>query len=397
MNGNRWVAGWVATTLTLGQLGVATGAPMAKGKAIQRAPKKVAERLERTARARYEAGASLQASANYEGALAEYRAAYDLSKEPRVLRAVAACQKELGRYSEAVATLDQLVAEAKDLEPELREQVDAERAILLPHTALLTIAVDEAGAEVSVDGRAIGTSPLTTAIRVDVGEHSITAKKPAWIDAATKLAIVGGEASTVALAMEPIEKKGHLEVSVSGVALGIPIEVSVDDTPMGAPPWQGDLLAGHHVLQVTAPGYAPSVSAQEIAYKSRVEVEVKLEQDRHEGTLAIDTNDPKSTISLDGRVIGGGKWHGVVPSGGHRLVVARDGYKTYRSDVTVLDKQQRSVTVLLEADGASTIWWVLGGVVLAGAAVGGYFLFKPKDEQPVGGTLGTATIPLLRL
>jgi hypothetical protein len=44
--------------------------------------------------------------------------------------------------------------------------------------------------------------------------------------------------------------------------------------------------------------------------------------------------------------------------------------------------------------------WVAGGVVLAsGAAVGGYFIFKPGEAQPqVIGTMdpGTVQAPLLR-
>ena len=138
---------------------------------------------------------------------------------------------------------------------------------------------------------------------------------------------------------------------------GVAAKVSVDDTPVGLLPWEGDVLAGHHVLEVSAPGYAPYKVGKDVTYKSSLDVDVKLEQERHEGTLSVDTGDAKSTISLDGRVVGGGSWTGTIPSGGHQLVVVRDGYKSYRSDVTVLDHQQRSVTVVLEAESSSTIWW----------------------------------------
>jgi hypothetical protein len=398
MRNERMVACWVATTLTLGQLGVASGAPVEKEKSVEKAPKKVVDRLEGTARKHYEAGASLYDVENYEGALTEYRAAYDLSKEPRVLRAVAVCQKDLRRYSEAVASLDKLLAEARDLEPEFLEKVNADRAVLLPLTGLVTIDVSEPGAEVTVDGRSIGTSPLTTEIRVDVGERTFAAKKPAWIDVSTKVSIVGGDKASVKLAMEPVEKKGHLKITVAGLAVGVVAKVTLDDAPLGALPWEGDVLAGHHVVEVSAPGYTTYKVAKDVTYKGSFDVDVKLDQERHEGTLSIDTGDTKSTISLDGKVVGGGSWTGTIPSGGHQLVVVRDGYKAYRSDVTVLDHQQRSVTVVLEAESSSSaVWWILGSVVLVGAGVGGYFLFKPKDEPSVPGTLGTQSLPLFRL
>ncbi|MFI5299846.1 MAG: PEGA domain-containing protein, partial [Polyangiales bacterium] len=339
-----WVAGWVATTLILGQVTVASGAPVAKEKTVvEKAPKKVVERLEGAARKHYEAGASLYEVENYEGALTEYRAAYDLSKEPRVLRAVAVCQKDLRRYSEAVASLDKLLADAKDLEPEFLEKVTADRAVLLPLTGLVTIEVSEPGAEVSVDGRVIGTSPLTGEIRVDVGERVFTAKKPAWIDFTSRVSVVGGDRASVKLALEPIEKKGHLKITVSGLPVGVVAKLTLDDASITGPPFEGDVLAGHHVVEVSAPGYSTYKVAKEIVYKGNVDVDVKLEQERHDGTLSVDTGDAKTTISVDGKVVGGGTWTATVPSGAHSVLVTRDGYKPFRSEVTVLDHQQRSV------------------------------------------------------
>jgi hypothetical protein len=396
MRYQRWIAGLIATTLAVGQVGFADAAPKEKEKVAEKAPKKVVDRLEGNARKHYEAGAALYEVDNFEGALTEYRAAYDLSKEPRVLRAVAVCQKDLRRYSDAVASLDQLLAEAKNLEPEFLEKVNADRELLLPLTGLVTIEIDEPGAEISIDGRVVGRAPLTAEVRVDVGERTFVAKKPTMIDATVKLPIVGGSRVSVKLAMEPVDKKGHLKVGLSGLPKGVTAKLSIDDAPMGSPPWEGDLLAGRHIVEVSAPGYVTYRVSKEIAYKGKLEVDVKLEQERHEGTLAIETGDAKTTIVLDGSALGGGTWSGTIPSGGHQLVVTRAGYKSYRGDVTILDNQKRTVTVQLEEEKSNTVWWILGGVAVVGAGVGGYFLLRPKDESVIPGTLGTQTVPLLR-
>lgn len=394
MRYRRCIAGLVATTLAFGQIAIAEAAPKDKG--AEKAPKKVVDRLEGDARRHYEAGAALYEVDNYEGALTEYRAAYDLSKEPRVLRAVAVCQKDLRRYSDAVASLDRLLAEAKDLEAEFRDKVNADRELLLPLTGLVTIEVSEPGAEISIDGRVVGTSPLSAEVRVDVGERTFVAKKATMLDATAKLSVVGGSRSSAKLAMEPAEKRGRLKVTVSDLPKGVTAKLSIDDAPMGAPPWQGDLSAGRHLVEVTAPGHVTYKVSKEVAYKGTLEVDVRLEQERHEGTLAIETGDPKTTITLDGKGLGGGTWSGTVPSGGHQLVVTRDGFKPYRGDVTVLDNQRRTVTVQLEEEKSTAVWWILGGAAVVGAGVGGYFLLRPKDESSIQGTLGTQTVPLFR-
>jgi hypothetical protein len=45
--------------------------------------------------------------------------------------------------------------------------------------------------------------------------------------------------------------------------------------------------------------------------------------------------------------------------------------------------------------GSMTWLWIAGGAVLAtGLGVGAYFVFKPEDEEPVPGSLGTVELPL---
>jgi hypothetical protein len=69
-------------------------------------------------------------------------------------------------------------------------------------------------------------------------------------------------------------------------------------------------------------------------------------------------------------------------------VVIKDG-DTSALHIALQDEQKN---VLLRDQGSSdhTLWWVLGGVALAGAGVGGYFLFRPGDDPkvPDSGTWG---------
>ena len=83
------------------------------------------------------------------------------------------------------------------------------------------------------------------------------------------------------------------------------------------------------------------------------------------------------------------------------VYVSAEGKQPYKTEVVVKDRATASLHVNLldqqgppglRADSSSgALWWIVGGVALAGAGVGGYFLFRP-DEGPAeapGGSLGS--------
>ncbi len=375
-------------------------APKAGAKIDPKAkPKTVAERLPPEARKHWESALLLYEDQNWEGALSEFRTAYDISKEPRVLRNVAVCEKNLKRYADAIFTLQRSLSEgATDFEPELATQIKDEIDILMPLTSMVIIEVNEPGAEVSIDGRVVGTSPLSAPVRVNVGERTFSAKKAGYLDANVKVMTSGGGTVPVKIALEPAVKMGKVFVNVGGLAAGVQAKVTIDGVEVGTSPYQGDLQAGKHTFEVHAPGYVSQKVTKDIEYKGTVSVDVSLQKEKHEGLLAIDTGVPEATIVVDGKVVGQGSYTGVVASGGHSVKVDADGYKPYQSEVTVLDNQKRGVSIQLERNSKTWLWLLGGGVLVAGAAVGGYFLFKPKDEQPIPGTIapGFVTVPLWR-
>jgi hypothetical protein len=105
--------------------------------------------------------------------------------------------------------------------------------------------------------------------------------------------------------------------------------------------------------------------------------------------------------------VGVGRWEGPVSSGLHTIKLSARGKKSYQTELLVGDNESRELRISLEpepeakAGGVPTWAWITGGVIVAGAAaaVGGYFLFRPKDEPapPLQvGTIqpGTVQIPL---
>jgi hypothetical protein len=176
--------------------------------------------------------------------------------------------------------------------------------------------------------------------------------------------------------------------------------VFIDDEEVGSTPLEKPVLldVGTRKIRITKPGFKEVVRSEEVAGGSDVVIDVKLEKEVHEGRLRIVAG-PKDSIVLDGKVVGVGRYEGVVPSGDHALRVTAPGMADYKADVHVQDDKLRELRVSLTplpASGGSLTWlWIAGGAVLvAGAVVGGVFLFQPTQEPAVKGTLPPGTVQL---
>ncbi len=190
-----------------------------------------------------------------------------------------------------------------------------------------------------------------------------------------------------------------LDVQPEGAA------VFVDDVQVGVSPLAKPVLIdmGEHRIRVSKEGFTDFTATQSLQGGAPFSLMVALQAVVHQGRLRIVAS-PGETISVDGKQVGTGEWEGVLPSGIHNVTVSAAGKRNYQSDVAIQDNQTQSVRVTLESaapaaaaqDKGSMTWlWIAGGAVLAtGLGVGAYFVFKPEDEEPVPGSLGTVELPL---
>jgi hypothetical protein len=187
----------------------------------------------------------------------------------------------------------------------------------------------------------------------------------------------------------------RLDVQPAGV------EVYLDGVKAATTPLAGPLRVdmGKRKLRFQKQGFIPHETEMDLAGGKSVELSVQLQAEVHEGTLRI-MSDPSAVISVDGHVVSTGQWVGTLPSGTHSVYVSAEGKQPYKTEVVVKDRDTASLHVNLQdeqrapglrADSSSgALWWIVGGVALAGAGVGGYFLLKPGDgpAAPPGGSLG---------
>jgi hypothetical protein len=179
------------------------------------------------------------------------------------------------------------------------------------------------------------------------------------------------------------------------------VEVYVDGVKAAISPLTGPLRVdmGKRKLRFQKEGFVPYEAEMDLAGGKSAELKVQLQAEAHEGTLRI-MSDPSAVISVDGHVVGTGQWVGTLASGTHSVYVSAQGKQPYKTEVVVKDRDTASLHVNLQgeqgppglkADSSSgALWWIVGGVALAGASVGGYFLLKPGDDPaaPPGGSLG---------
>jgi len=176
--------------------------------------------------------------------------------------------------------------------------------------------------------------------------------------------------------------------------------IFVDDVPAGTTPLPEPLLLdlGQRRVRIAKAGFKDRLIVQDFAGGSETTLSVTLERAPRVGRLTVDTGESRGTISLDGTVVGEGRWEGVVPSGSHQVTVAAAGMRARSSAVEIRDGEAQSLSLTLEPEkksGLSPLIWVGGGLLLAGLGTGAYLLFRPEQSaSPTVGTLSPGTVQL---
>jgi hypothetical protein len=177
-----------------------------------------------------------------------------------------------------------------------------------------------------------------------------------------------------------------IEVNVPGAT------VAVDSQNVGTSPLARPLTVdlGEHVIDVKSPDFEPISKKVAIEGGASTAMSFTLTRMMHTGQLSV-VAEPGATIEVDGTSVASGRYDGRVTAGTHEVRVTAPGRLAYVANVELHESETRSLQVTLVRQYHGEIWpWIVGGVlVAAGAAVGGYFLLKPRDEtNPIpAGTL----------
>jgi hypothetical protein len=196
-------------------------------------------------------GVKLFQDQNYEAALVEFDAAYNVNPRASPLLNIALCHKALFRYPKAIAALERALERHRDT----MDQADiasAQRAIeeMRALLARITVEVTPPHATLLVDGEeqppAAGGSWV---IDLGPGLHRIGARAEGHAIAEESVTLVSGERDRL-LALTLTPDKGYVTVDAGDPRTA----VAIDQQFMAYGRWEGFLPPGTHLVQIYRPG-----------------------------------------------------------------------------------------------------------------------------------------------
>jgi hypothetical protein len=261
----------------------------------------------------------------------------------------------------------------------------------------LVILCNISDCQVSIDGLAVGTTPLQFET-FDMGSHTLLVERDGFVPYERVISIETPDVYTIEVELESAYGTLELRSIPEGAT------VYLDGRNMGVTPLTlANAPAGGHTLRLTKEGYGEQFTKIRILPDRVTPIQQTLGTD---GTqLMVKVRTPNALVYLNGTSIGSGVVEiGSLAPGIYDLRVSAQGFRDHYEQLEVKGEKTRRVVVspLQELGTAmqveqkkesgslnkkALIGALVGLGASAGLATGGYFLFRPKPptvEIPQG-------------
>jgi tetratricopeptide (TPR) repeat protein len=208
------------------------------------------------AAARLRRGIELFSDEKYEEAIVELTESLRLSPRARVLYLLGKAYNELNRPARAREALEQYLDSGEEISKERKAEVERLVEQLRERTAELRITANVEGAQVTIDGEAVGFTPLSGVQLVDVGTRRVAATKRGHVVAKKSVDVAVGETADVELELsleptavqdtQPSEPADGAEVKNQSALIAIWVTAAVlaaGGAGMGVLIWSGERTA----------------------------------------------------------------------------------------------------------------------------------------------------------
>jgi hypothetical protein len=165
-------------------------------------------------------GAQHYERAEFADAREKFDQAYAAFPSPKLLFNIGQASRELGRPVDAVEAFEKFLAQATDAPPEMTSEAKRSVAELLPRIGKLLIDCGISNAEITVDGKKVGLSPISDLVRVAPGNHQVTVTHEGMTPAIENVTVAAGTVQTVVLRLRAL-------VEVPAAALPAPVIAAV--------------------------------------------------------------------------------------------------------------------------------------------------------------------------
>jgi formylglycine-generating enzyme required for sulfatase activity len=241
-----------------------------------------------------------------------------------------------------------LVAEKagyRTLEQDLEIGTDATstfRFVLEKLPGSLSVSVrPEVRAEILVDGRSVGSTPLPP-IELPAGEHELSVRAEGYRELSAKV-LVEGEGRLTRLDVELVPTSA----SVTFVSEPSGASIRVGGKSYGTTPLTIELPEGEHAYEALLPATKPQRGRIRVTGGQPLEVAIGTLSPA-DGILSVSSRPPDASVTLDGVYRGLTPLEiPVTPGGSHELAVSREGYEPASRPVTVGAGAREEVTLAL--------------------------------------------------
>jgi hypothetical protein len=144
-------------------------------------------------------GAGFYQQGAFADALTKFQEAYVVFPSPKLLFNIGQANRELGRDVDAVLAFEKFLSQASDASPSLLSEARRSVNEIAPKIGKLLIDCSIVGAEVTVDGRNVGKTPLADLVLVSAGSHQVTATHPSTIPVVQTLTVAPGTVQTLVI------------------------------------------------------------------------------------------------------------------------------------------------------------------------------------------------------
>lgn len=173
------------------------------------------------ARERFRRALELAEDGDFDSALIELRRAYELAPTYRILYNVALVYQQLKDYARALDTFERYLAEGgADIDEDRAEAVRTRMERLRGRVAYVVVKTAEPGAEIAIDDRIVGRTPLVHSLRVNSGQRRVTAKLAGRPVEARVVELAGGESREVQFDLRPAVVRIAAEPTRAAVWIG---------------------------------------------------------------------------------------------------------------------------------------------------------------------------------
>jgi hypothetical protein len=159
-----------------------------------------AQNSQKEAANRFNKGYELFKEGDFQAALIEFKRAYELAPNFRVLYNIGQVQFQLQDYAGALASLEQYLDEGgKQVPAARRKEVEKDIEKLRVRVSRVEITTNVPGATITIDDIEIGTAPLDEPVLVSAGRRTIAATKDGRMPARKVIDVAGNDALSVRL------------------------------------------------------------------------------------------------------------------------------------------------------------------------------------------------------